>query len=165
MQPNARCHKCPILPLYRLTNLSTDSPNTLTSFKWLQAHTYSLTFTLWFVHDVHIRLTITVFCSCVSLGICDLPHNAHCVSGPRLRACVPLTPCAISWPPKLKRMFFSYIYINIKPEHARIRLKRCVQIPTPSVKHFRRFAGTRAHAHKRANYNYTDRATASCRRC
>jgi hypothetical protein len=59
MQPNASCHKCPILPLYRLTNLSTDSPNTLTSFIWLQAHNHSLTFTLWFVHDVHIRLTST----------------------------------------------------------------------------------------------------------
>jgi hypothetical protein len=45
MQPNASCHKCPILPLCRLTNLSTDSPNTLTSFTWLQAHNHSLTST------------------------------------------------------------------------------------------------------------------------
>jgi hypothetical protein len=45
MQPNARCHKCPILPLYRLTNLSTDSPNTFTSFTWIHAHNHALQFT------------------------------------------------------------------------------------------------------------------------
>jgi hypothetical protein len=44
MQPNESCHKCPILPLYRLTNLNTDSPNTFTSFTWIHAHNHALQF-------------------------------------------------------------------------------------------------------------------------
>jgi hypothetical protein len=41
-----------------------------------------------------------------------------------------------------------YIYINVIPKHARIRLQRCVQIATPSVNHFRRL---RAQTHKSTN--------------
>jgi hypothetical protein len=103
MQPNESCRKCPIHPLYRLTNLSTDSPNTLASFTWLQAHNHSLTLT--FSH-----LTSGSSTPATSVSRFVLPRGALCVPGGALSACVPLATCAISWPPKRQSMFL-HIYI------------------------------------------------------
>jgi hypothetical protein len=73
-----------------------------------------------------------VFFSCVSLGICDLPLTALCVN-----------------------------VSNVIPKHACIRLRRCIQIPTPSVTHFWRFTRTNSHAVKRRSIRWLDDLCAS----
>jgi hypothetical protein len=132
MQNNENWHKWPILTIYRLTNLRTDSPNTHTSFTWLQAHNHSLTFTLRHLTSgpatsVGLRVPVT-----------------------ELSACVPLTTSVISWPQKRKSMFF-HIYIYIKTLYQNTRVFACNVVSKLQRHRWTTFGDLRAHTHKRTN--------------